>query len=146
MADITINSLLTNIDGGADNIVVVVIAVVAVTITIRRDFSTDPIKGGTVVVILIAIVTITTSLVEWSLCSLFGEPRGRRILCAPPLSGIFPVSRDSLYLVPFSEVDGDGLPGDDGHVADIAAVPARQRLQDEDDLQLDPIRLEICRH
>ena len=48
---------------------------------------------------------------------------------------------------PFStKVDGDGLPGDDGDVAYVAAVAPSQRLKDEDHLQIDNESIEIGRH
>ena len=45
-----------------------------------------------------------------------------------------------------TKIDGDGLPGDDGYVAYVAAVAPGQRLQDEDHLQIDNGSIEIGRH
>ena len=45
-----------------------------------------------------------------------------------------------------TKIDGDGLPGDDGDVAYVAAVAPGQRLQDEDHLQIDNGSIEIGRH
>ena len=91
---------------------------------------------------------------------LLGEPRGQWVLCWTSV-GVFTISRNSRNLVSASrnlisasrnfisalaELDGDGLPGYDGHVANVAAVPAGQGLQDEDDLEIDPGRVEVRRH
>ena len=50
------------------------------------------------------------------------------------------------YAAAAAKDDGDALLGDDGDVADVAAVAAGQRLQDEDHLEGDRGRIEVGRH